>query len=176
MVAQVEWAKQPITEAMALADEITALKGKANLDPGQFKGLLTAAFKDGKVAVDAELGLDAETQAELEATLKKLKEIGPKLKEVPKRAKTAVGNVLKLAAKAPFLVGKAGRELKKQLKEAAADNKTEVQANITSLKDLPGQAKNQMGEIKTQLTSLPQEATRALTKLTASFAGNVSAS
>lgn len=170
--AQVEWAMAPITDAAALADEIAALQGKLSLDATAFTSMANAAFKDGTVSISADIEVDAEAKAELEAMLGKIKQVAADLKGIAGRVKTATGNIVKLGAKAPLIAGKAGRELKGELKAAVdAEAKLKIEADITGVKEIPGKMKTIVTDAKTSVMEIPKQAVEAGTKLAASFTG-----
>jgi hypothetical protein len=168
--AAVEWVAQPITDAATLAADLQSLKGSTGMDASQFSAMAKAAFTDGKVEISAEVEIDAEQRAQLEATLEKLASIGPALKSVPKRAKQATGDVLKLAVKAPTVARKAAKEIKGELKSADGEAKVKLEADLQEITAMPGKLKGEVGAAKTKILGLPKEAAAATAKLTASFA------
>jgi hypothetical protein len=168
--AQVEWVAQPITDAATLAADLQSIKDTTGLDASQFSAMAKAAFKDGKVEISADIEIDAEQRAQLEATLEKLASIGPALKSVPKRAKQATGDVLKLAVKAPTVARKAAKEIKGELKSADGEAKVKLQADLQEITAIPAKIKGEVGAAKTKILALPKEAADATAKLTASFA------
>ena len=104
----------PVMDAglATVAADLQSLKASSGLDASQFSAMANAAFTGGKLEIAADLQIDAEQRARLEATLAKLGSIGPALKSVPMRAKQATGDVLKLAIKAPTVARKAAKEIK----------------------------------------------------------------
>ncbi len=168
--AQVEWVSQPITDAVTLAADLQSLKDSTGLDNAQFSAMAKAAFNDGKVEISADIELDAEQRAQLEATLDKLAQIGPALKSVPARAKQATRGVLELALKAPTVARKAAKEIRGEMQAADGEAKVKLQADLQEIKAIPAKVKGEVGEAKSKILELPKEAAETSAKLTASFA------
>ena len=168
--AEVQWVAQPITDAGTLAADLQSLKDTSGLDASQFSAMAKAAFNDGKVEISADVELEAEQRAQLEATLEKLATIGPALESVPARAKQATGGVLKLALKAPTIARKAAKEIKGELKSADGEAKVKLQADLQEITSMPAKIKGEISATKSKILALPKEAADATAKLTASFA------
>lgn len=170
LTAKVEWVAQPITDAATVAADLQSLKASSGLDASQFSAMANAAFTGGKVEIAADIQIDAEQRARLEATLAKLGSIGPALKSVPVRAKQATGDVLKLAIKAPTVARKAAKEIKGSLASAEGEVKVKLEADLQEITAMPAKIKGEVGAAKTKILGLPKEAAEATAKLTASFA------
>ena len=170
MTAQVEWAAEPIDNAVLLADEISALRTKLNLDPAAFKSMCSVAFEGGTIEIGAVTQVE-EAKAEIEALLAKIQQVGKDLAGVPGRAKTAGQAISKMVLSTPKLVLKATKELSGQLTAAVGDGAVQVKADIETVKKLPAEVKTQAVAAKDVLAELPKKAQQATTNLMAAMAG-----
>jgi MYXO-CTERM domain-containing protein len=170
MTAQVEWAAEPIDEAIALADEIAALRAELNIDPAAFAGLFTVAFENGEVEIGAVTEVE-ETKAKIQATIDKVKAVGQSLQGVPGRIKTATKAIGALAMSTPKLMLKSTKELSGELAAAVGDAGAQIELDIKTSKELPNTIKAEAVEAKNQLAELPKKVTQATTNLMAAIKG-----
>jgi MYXO-CTERM domain-containing protein len=170
ITAQVEWAAQPIANAAQLADEIAALRARLNIDGEQFASMFKVAFKDGTIEIGAQVELQ-EAKADIEATLAKAKQVGLDLQGLPGRVKTASKNISSLAMATPKLALKSTQELAGELKVAVGDGAVQIQADIDTVKKLPGEVKTQAVAAKDVLAELPAKAEASTKNLFAAMAG-----
>lgn len=170
ITAHVVWAAEPIDHAILLADEIAALRTKLNIDAATFASMCTVAFKDGKIEIGAQAELQA-AKAEIEATLKRIQEVGKELQGLPDRIKVAGKGIGKLVTSTPKLVLQAGKELSGELSIAVGDSKVQIEADIQTVKNLPNEVKTQAVAAKDVLAKLPEKAQKATTNLLAAMKG-----
>lgn len=170
ITAQVQWAAEPIDDAVMLADEIAALRAKVDIDADTFASMCTVAFKDGTIEIGAVTQVE-EVKAEIEATLARIKEVGAKLQTIPARSKTAGQQISKMVMSTPKLVLKTTKELSGELAVAVGDGGVKIEADIDTVKKLPKEIKTQAVAAKDVLAELPQKAQAATSNLMAAMAG-----
>ncbi len=168
ITAHVEWAAEPIDGAIALADEIAALRTKLSADGDAFTSMFTAAFKGGTIEISVEF---ESSRAEIEATLAKVKAVGNDLKGIPSRVKAATKGISKLVLSTPKLMTKASKELTADLSVSAGDGKVKLQADLDTVKALPDEVKAEAAAAKDVVKALPSKAQTATTNLMAAIAG-----
>lgn len=169
--AQVQWITEPIAEAHAAGAEFKALAAELELSAADISAMGTASFKDGKAEVSAELNIDIEAKAKLEASLAKIAEISASLKTIPKRATKVVMRLGKYPLKVPGMAKKATAHLKAELKVATGEMKAEITVNISGIADLQseiiGKAKGSITDVK----ALPAASSEQIKELGLAFAG-----
>lgn len=168
ITAHVEWAAKPVDDAIALADEIGALRTKLAGKEEELSAVLTASFSGGSVEIGGEL---ESSRAEIEATIAKVKQVGIDLKSIPGRVKAATKGISQMVMSTPKLMGKSSKELTGQLSASTGDGKLKIQADLDTVKKLPSEVKTQAAEAKNVVTSLPKKAQTATTNLMAAIAG-----
>jgi len=170
ITAQVEWAAEPIDNAIRLADDIAALRTKLNIDAEAFASMCTVAFKDGTIEIGAQVELQ-EAKAEIEATLAKIKQVGKDLQGLPGRVQAAGKGISKLVTSTPKLMMASGKELTSELSIAVGDSKIQIEADIQTVKQLPNEIKTQAVAAKDVLATLPDKAQKATMNLFAAMKG-----
>lgn len=170
MTAQVEWAAEPIDNAILLADEIAALRTELNIDAETFSGMFTVALSNGEVEIGAVTTVE-ETKAKIEALIAKVKKVGEDLKGMPARVKTATQAIGKLAMSTPKLMLKSTKELSGELAVAVGDAGAQIELDIKTAKELPNTIKTEANAAKSKLTELPQKAQQAMTNMMAAIKG-----
>jgi len=169
--AQIKWVTEPIAEAHAAGAEFKALAAELELSADQITAMGTASFKDGKAEVSADLSIDVEAKAKLEASLAQIVEISASLKTIPKRATKVVMKLGKYPLKVPGMAKKATAHLKAELDAASGEMKAEISGQITGIADLQaeiiGKAKASVGDVK----ALPAASADEIKQLGLAFAG-----
>ena len=175
MTAQLDWVTQPLRDASALGEEFTAIQAKYSIDVKALGGLATAAFKDGKLEISADVSIAADAKAEVEALLGKIKAAGVAIGTIPKRATKASAAIGKMSIKVVSLAPKATAYLKKQLSEATAEMSAElkgsIELNLTSIPEMPNKIKASGKDAIAKVKAIPGEAKTTFTELLAAFSG-----
>ncbi|MBA3549958.1 MAG: hypothetical protein H0T76_26060 [Nannocystis sp.] len=175
MTAQLDWVTQPLRDASALGDDFTAIQAKYSIDVKALGGMATAAFKDGKIEISADVAVTAEAKADIEALLGKIKAAGVAIGTIPKRATKASGAIGKMSIKVVGLAPKATAYLKKQLADASAEMSAElkgsIELNLTSIPEMPNKIKATGKDAIAKVKAIPNEAKTTFTELVAAFSG-----
>ena len=170
MTVQVEWAAEPIDEAILLAQEIAQLRANVDLSAEDFEALFSVAFKDGTVELGA-VTMAEDAKVQVEATLARVKEVGASLQGVPGRAKKAGQAISKLAMSSPKLALSSSKELTAELAVAVGDGGAQIEADLETVKALPAEVKAEAAAAKDVLAALPEKAKQAGDNLVAAFKG-----
>jgi chromosome segregation ATPase len=167
---------QPIDDSQAVIDEITALPQKLNLDAKSLMSMASATVENGTVSIDANMDLEAEARAEVEAVLGKLQAIIEGLKATPERVKLLGTKAAGAVAKVPVLATKIQTTATAKLGNplASAESQAQAQADLDSLAQVKGDVQAQIQDVQAKIQGIPAMATEALAKLTAAFAGGAS--
>ncbi len=176
ITAQVDWVSQPLRDAAAIGDEFAALQAKYNIDVKALGGMATAAFKEGKLEISADVSIAADAKADVEALLAKIKASGEAIGTIPKRASKATGAIGKMMSmKVTVLVPKATSYLKKQISEASADMTAEakgsLEISLTTIPEMPNKVKAAGTEAIDKVKGIPAEATKTMAEMVAAFSG-----
>ncbi len=175
MTAQLDWVTQPLRDASALGDDFTALQAKYSIDVKALGGMASAAFKDGKIEISADVAVTAEAKADIEALLGKIKAAGVAIGTIPKRASKATGAIGKMSIRVVGLAPKATAHLKKQLADASAEMSAElkgsIELNLTSIPEMPNKIKATGKDAIAKVKAIPAEAKTTFTEMIAAFSG-----
>jgi hypothetical protein len=170
ITAQIEWAVEPVDDAIRLADDIAALRTKLDIDDETFTSMCSVAFQDGKIEVGA-ITMAEDVKLELESVLKRAKEVGENLQTIPARSKAAGKRISRLVQSTPKLVLVASKDLGGELRAAVGDAGVQIEADIDTVKQLPAEIKAEAVAAKDALAELPAKADAATRNLLAAMAG-----
>ncbi len=169
--AQIKWVTEPVDEAHAVGNEFKNLAAELDLSADQITALGTASFKDGKFEVSADLNIEGEAKAKLEAQLEKISKVAADLKTIPKRATKVTMGLGKYPLKVPGMAKKATAHLKAELEAAAGEAKAEIEGKLSGVVDLQAEiiakAKGSIDTVK----GLPASSAEDIKQLGLAFAG-----
>lgn len=170
---EVDTVMQPVNDVDAAVEGVTSLPKKLKLDAKQVMAMAKATVDSGKVEIKADAKIDETAKAELEAALKKLSDVVQGLKATPERTAKLAGNVTAAVAKVPVLAGKVTAQSSVTVANpfASSDTKAKAQADLADVKTATADVQKKLSEAQTKVGELPNLATKALAKVTASFAG-----
>jgi len=170
--AGVDELMQPINDTQAVIDDITTLPDRLGMDASALMSMVGATMEGGEVSISADMNLDAEAKAELEAVMNRLKGIVEGLKATPDRVKVMMGRVSAASAQVPVLATEVTTSANLTLSNplASDEDKAQAQADINNVAQIKGMVEAKIQEVQNQLANIPAMATEALAKLTASFA------
>jgi len=153
-------------------DDITTLPDRLGMDASALMSMVGATMEGGEVSISADMNLDAEAKAELEAVMNRLKGIVEGLKATPDRVKVMMGRVTAATAEVPVLATEVTTSANLTLSNplASDEDKAQAQADINNVAQIKGMVEAKIQEVQNQLANIPAMATEALAKLTASFA------
>ena len=170
--AGVDELMQPINDTQAVIDDITTLPDRLGMDASALMSMVGATMEGGEVSISADMNLDAEAKAELEAVMNRLKGIVEGLKATPDRVKVMMGRVSAASAQVPVLATEVTTSANLTLSNplASDEDKAQAQADINNVAQIKGMVEAKIQEVQNQLANIPAMATEALARLTASFA------
>jgi len=170
--AGVDELMQPINDTQAVIDDITTLPDRLGMDASALMSMVGATMEGGEVSISADMNLDAEAKAELEAVMNRLKGIVEGLKAMPDRVKVMMGRVSAASAQVPVLATEVTTSANLTLSNplASDEDKAQAQADINNVAQIKGMVEAKIQEVQNQLANIPAMATEALARLTASFA------
>lgn len=176
LTAQVDLIMSPINEVDTLVDELTQMPAKLNVNAEALMNLCKCSFDGQSVSVDAEFTADAAVKAEVEALLAKIVIIKADLEATPDKVTQLAGLTTESVAKVPVLATKAQTSAQAKLANpfAKEEDKAQAQADLDAVVSVKADAEASIEDAKAKATELPQLATSALAKLTASFATGAS--
>ncbi len=173
--AEIDLVLQPINDVDVVIDQLTSIPTRYGLNAADLTAMASAKMDGGTVSV--EIDVDADAKAEIETMLTTIEGIVIGLKETPKRAKDATGNLIALGAKAAGIATKLQASLQGKLANPLlkAEKKAEVQAELDLVIKFNADIKASIDDAKTTVMSVPQKGTEALAKITSALAGGASA-
>lgn len=162
---------KPIDEVQKIVDDIGALPKKHNLNKSQLVGMAKASFDNGKVEVNLDANVAAEAKAEVEALLKRIVAVTADLKATPDKVASLTKKTAAAVAKVPVLGTKVTASATATVSNPFGDaaGKAKAQADLDSVKKVQEDVSKSVSDIQGKITGIPEMATKALAKLTASF-------
>ena len=162
---------QPINDTESLVNDITNLPAKLNLNATTLMSMAKATLDSGTVSISADLNLDANAKAEVEATLNKLKGIVQGLKAVPDRVQGLAAKATAALAQVPVLTAQVTTSAQATMANpfASAESKTQAQAELNGVAQIQTDVNAQIQNIQKNIAEIPTLAASALAKLAASF-------
>ena len=162
---------KPIDEVQKIVDDIGALPQKHGLTKSELVGMAKASFDNGKVAVSFKADVAAEAKAEVEALLKRIVAVTADLKATPDKVAALTKKTATAIAKVPVLATKVSASATATVSNPFGDaaGKAKAQADLDSVKKVQEDVSKSVSDIQGKITGIPEMATKALAKLTASF-------
>ena len=170
--ADLEALTKPIDQLDATINTITSFPERHKVNAGAILGLAKARVDGKKVELSADVKLDAEAKAELDAALKGLEEAVVALKATPDNAAALGKKAVAMSAKLPVMATRITSEANVKIANPFADakGKAAAQADIDGVAKAQADVQAEVQAVQAKVPELPQLATKALAKLTASFA------
>jgi len=170
--AEVASLTKPVDDVQSIIDDLGAFPKKHGMAAADVMGMAKATFDNGKVEVNLKADVAAEAKAELEALLKRLNDTVIALKATPDKVAALTAKATTAAAKVPVLATKVSSSASVTVANpfGSADAKAKAQAEIDSVQKVQADTSKSISDLQAKVTGIPQMATAALAKLTASFA------
>ena len=170
--AEVASLTKPIDDVQSIIDDLGAFPKKHGMAAADVMGMAKATFDSGKVEVSVNADVAAEAKAELEALLKRLNDTVIALKATPDKVAALTAKATTAMAKVPVLATKVSSSASVTVANpfGSADSKAKAQAEIDSVQQVQAETSKSISDVQSKVTGIPQMATAALAKLTASFA------
>jgi uncharacterized protein YicC (UPF0701 family) len=162
---------RPIDEVQAIVDDLGKLPAKLKLNKSQLVALAKASFDNGKVEVKLDMDLAAEAKAEVEAYLKRIAAVVADLKATPDKVAGLTKKVASATARVPVLATKVTASATATVSNPFGDAsaKAKAQADLDGVKKAQEDVMKSVNDIQGKVAGIPEMATNALAKLTASF-------
>ncbi|MBX3200440.1 MAG: hypothetical protein KF850_14800 [Labilithrix sp.] len=170
--AEVASLTKPIDDVQSIIDELGAFPKKHGLAAADVMGMAKATFDSGKVEMNLKADVAAEAAAELEVLLKRLNDTVIALKATPDHVAALTAKATAATAKVPLLATKVSSSASVTVANpfGSAEDKAKAQAEIDGVKQVQADTSKSISDVQAKVTGIPQMATAALAKLTASFA------
>ncbi len=170
--AEVASLTKPIDDVQSIIDDLGAFPKKHGMAAADVMAMAKATFDNGKVEVNVKTDIAAEAKAELEALLKRLNDTVVALKATPDRVASLTAKATAATAKVPVLATKISSTASVKVSNpfGSAEEKAKAQAEIDSVQQVQAETSKAISDVQAKVTGIPQMATGALAKLTASFA------
>lgn len=171
--ADLEALTKPIDELDATISKITSFPERHKVNAAAILGLAKARVDGKKIELSADVKLDAEAKAELDAALDGLEKAVVALKATPENAAALGKKAVAVTAKLPVLATRISTEANAKAANpfASAESKASAQADLANVQKVQAEVEGEVKNVQAKVTELPQLATKALAKLTTSFAG-----
>jgi prefoldin subunit 5 len=169
--AELATVTRPIDEVQAIVDDLGKLPEKHKLNKSQLVALAKASFENGKVEVKLDVDLAAEAKAEIETYLKRITAVVAELKATPDKIAGLTKKVASATARVPVLATKVTASATATVSNPFGDAsaKAKAQADLDGVKKVQGDVMKSVNDVQAKLAGIPEMATKALAKLTASF-------
>jgi hypothetical protein len=163
----------PITEVDTMVSYVAEMPARLGIDMGSLVSSAKATMETGQISLSVDLTSDAAVRAEIENVFLRLRWIVDGLKAMPQNAKALATKAGEAIVKVPVLATRVTAEANVKVANpfAKPEVKAQAQADIQSLAQVQAEVQKSIQDVQQQIMGLPALATKALAKLTASFAG-----
>jgi len=170
--AEMDKVMAPMTETELLITAMSEAPAKMEIDKAKMMSMFKASFENGTVEISADIEIDAEAKAELEALLNQAKELKVTFETYPETIKTSAASLVELTGKAIAQATAASASISAKLKNPMlkGEKKLELEGQLQTVTSIKTDLEGKIQEIKAMPQELPAKAAEASAKLTASFA------
>ena len=162
----------PINEVDYMVSYLADMPARLGVDARSLLASARSTMDTGQISLSADLTSDAAVRAEIENVLARLRWIVGGLLAIPDNAKALATKAGQALVELPVLATRVTAEANVKIANpfAKPEAKAQAQADIQSLAQVQASVQKQIQDVQAKIMGLPALGTKALAKLTASFA------